>query len=52
MSFFEDQYEAWMANGCQGAIEDYDGSEIDILEEKPEPEAQTKRKAAKPKKEK
>lgn len=28
MSYFEDQYEAWMANNCQGAIEDYDGTEF------------------------
>ena len=32
MSYFEDIYDAWMANGCQGAVEDYDGSEIDVLE--------------------
>lgn len=32
MSFFEDQYDAWMANDCQGRLEDYDGSEIDVLE--------------------
>lgn len=31
MTFFEDQYDAWMANDCQGNIEDYDGSEIDVL---------------------
>ena len=24
MSYFEDQYDAWMANDCKGRIEDYD----------------------------
>jgi hypothetical protein len=27
MSYFEDQYDAWMSNDCKGAIEDYDGTE-------------------------
>ena len=27
LSFFEMQEEAWLANNCQGAIEDYDGTE-------------------------
>jgi hypothetical protein len=24
MSYFEDQYDAWMANDCKGRVEDYD----------------------------
>ena len=24
MSYFEDQYDAWMANDCKGKVEDYD----------------------------
>ena len=30
MSYFEDQYEAWMLNDCKGNIEDYD-SEMQAL---------------------
>ena len=28
MTFFEDQYDAWMANNCKGALEDYDSTEF------------------------
>jgi len=35
MSYFEDQYDEWMANNCQGDIEDYgDGSTYDLDEPK------------------
>ena len=29
MSYFEDQYEAWMANDCKGRVEDYDPYDAD-----------------------
>jgi len=32
MSYFDDQFDAWMENNCQGNIEDYDGTEFDIEE--------------------
>lgn len=35
MTFFEDQEDAWYANDCKGRIEDYDGSELDVLELQP-----------------
>ena len=34
MTFFELQEEAWFANDCEGKLEDYDGSEIDVEEGK------------------
>ena len=34
MSFFEDQYDAWMANDCEGDPQEYDTSEIVKEEEK------------------
>ena len=41
MSYFEDQYDAWMANDCKGRVEDYDpfdpGNYEDIDKPKPSP---------------
>ena len=28
MSYFEDQYDAWMENGCRGSLEDTDPYDI------------------------
>lgn len=35
MSYYEDQFDAWMANDCKGRIEDYDGTEFPVDETKP-----------------
>ena len=31
MSYFDDQYEAWMKNRCKGNIEDYDPYGVENL---------------------
>ena len=33
MSYFEDQYDEWMANDCKGNLEDY-GDGLSYVEEK------------------
>jgi hypothetical protein len=41
MSYFEDQYDAWMANDCKGRIEDYDPFDAgnwEDMDAKPAPE--------------
>ena len=44
MSYFDDQFDAWMDGGCQGAIEDADP----FTGFEPEPEPKPKRPAKKP----
>ena len=36
MSYFDDQFEAWMENDCQGDIEDYDSdAQADVFSKPP-----------------
>ena len=42
MSYFDDQWEAWMENDCQGMPEDYEGDQVaDLLIQKAERQKKT-----------
>ena len=44
MSVFDDQFEDWMENDCQGNIEDYDGAGNLMYDRHTDPRIKRKRK--------